>query len=314
MTAPCWKGRALLLWGALTLGACASGPRSWKHVHTPHFDLYTQGGKHAYGPVLERLEMVHLALSQTFFQNTDVPGFDVFLYEPADAMYILGDYGGRFVGGLGPRGTLVMKDGATSEDIDPLATHELAHGFIGATFRTIPVWFNEGLASYLGTLRMREGLACFGGRDRMRSRQTIRGQLIPVRELFAAGGSQFYDASWEHSHYASGLVIIHYIFHGEGNRLRRRFDVFAKHFSFPANVATVSFEAWANTFPDVPIDQLDGRVKDHLRDVFDRPGGKCYGIPFKEPPEPDYKVEPADLALVKQREDWLKANRLRLKW
>jgi len=307
-------GRALLIWGALTLGGCASGPRAWKHVSTPHFDLYTQGGKHAYGPVLERLEMVHLALSQTFFQSTDVSGFEVFLYEPEDAMYILGDYGGRFVGGLGPKGTLVMKNGASSEDIDPLAAHELAHGFIGATFRTIPVWFNEGLASYLGTMRMRDGLACFGGRDRMRSRQAIRGQLIPVRELFAVRGARFYDASWEHSHYASGLAIIHFLFHGEESRLRPRFDAFAKHFAVRANVETVTFDAWANTFPDIPIDQLDNRVKDHLRDVFDRPGGKCMAIPFKEPPEPDYKVAPADLALVQQREGWLKANRLRLKW
>jgi hypothetical protein len=307
-------GRALLLGGALLLAACAGGPGGWKHVSTPHFDLYTTGGSHAYGPVLERLEMVHTALSKTFFQDTEVPGFDVFLYEPEEAMYILGDYGGRFVANLGPRGTLVMKNSASSEDIDPLATHELAHGFIRATFKTVPIWFNEGLATYLGSLRMRDGLACFGGRDRMQSREAIRGTLVPVRDLFAARGAQFYDASWEHSHYATGWAIIHFLFHGEGNRLRKRFDAFAKHFAVPANIETVSFEAWANVFPEIPIDELDTRLKDHVRNVFDRPGGRCMGIPFQEPPAPDYKVEPANLALVQEREAWLKANRLRLKW
>jgi len=314
MTLQRMTGRALLLGGALALTACASGPRSWKHVSTPHFDLYTQGGGNAYGPVLERLEMVHLALSTTFFQDTNVPGFDVFLYEPEDGMYILGDYGGRFLGGLGPKGTLVMKNGASSEDIDPLATHELAHGFIRATFRSVPVWFNEGFASYLGTLRMRDGMACFGGRDRMRSRQALRNQLIPVRELFAARSAQFHDRSWEHSHYTSGLAIIHFLFHGEGNRLRPRFDAFAKHFSVKADVTSVSFEAWANTFPDIPIEQLDNRVKDHMQTVFNVPGGKCLAIPFKEPPEPDYKVEPADTAFIQQREKWLYDNRPRLTW
>jgi hypothetical protein len=312
MTEQRMKGRALLLAGALALTACASGPRSWKHVSTPHFDLYTQAGSGAYEPVLERLEMVHLALSQSFFQNTDVPGFDVFLYEPEDGMYILGDYGGRFLGGLGPRGTMVMKNGASSEYIDPLTTHELAHSFIGRTFRTVPVWFNEGLATYLGSLRMREGIACFGGRDRMHSREAYRMQIIPVRQLFAARGAQFYDRSWEHSHYASGWAIIHFLFHGEGNRLRPRFDAFARHFSVRANVTDVSFQAWAKVFPDIPIDELDNRVKDHLRDVFDRPGGKCWGFPFKEPPEPNYKVEPADMALIQQRQDWLNKNRPRL--
>jgi hypothetical protein len=305
---------ALLLGGALVLASCASGPLGWKHVSTTHFDLYTTGGSHAYGPVLERLEMVHVALSQTFFQNTDVPGFDVFLYEPEEAMYILGDYGGRMVGNLGPRGTMVMKNGASSEDIDPLATHELAHAFIGHTFKTIPVWFNEGLASYLGTLRMRDGLACFGGRDRLRSAEAVRGMLVPVRELFAARGAEFHDASWEHSHYASGWAVIHYLLHGEGGRLRPRFDAFNKHFAVPANVQTVSFEAWADVFPDIPIDQLDTRIKDHIFNVFNRPGGKCLGIPFKEPPAPDYQVEPANMALVNEREAWLKANRLRLRW
>ncbi|HXU81485.1 MAG TPA: DUF1570 domain-containing protein [Polyangia bacterium] len=308
------RGKALLFGGALFLASCAGGPLGWKHVATTHFDLYTTGGSHTYGPVLERLEMVHLALSQTFFQNTDVPGFEVFVYEPEEAMYILGDYGGRFVAGLGPKGTLVMKNGASSEDIDPLAAHELAHGFIRATFKTIPVWFNEGLATYLGSLRMRDGLACFGGRDRMRSGEAVRGQLIPVRELFAARGAEFHDASWEHSHYASGWAVIHYLLHGEGGRLRRRFDAFNKHFADPGSVETVSFEAWANVFPDIPIEQLDTRVKDHLRNVFDRPGGKCMGIPFKEPPPPVYKVEPANMSLVNEREAWLKANRLRLKW
>jgi len=313
MTAHRSGGRWLLLGGALLLAACASGPAGWKHVSTPHFDLYTTCNGHGYEPVLERLEMVHSALTKTFFQNTEVPGFDVFLYEPEDAMYILGDYGGRFVH-LGARGTLVMKNGADSEYIDPLVTHELAHGFIGATFKTIPIWFNEGFATYLGSLRMRDGMACFGGRDRMWSQETYRGQFIPVRELFAARGAEFYGESWEHSHYASGWAVIHYLFHGEGNRLRPRFDAFAKHFAVRDKIETVSFDAWANVFPEIPIDQLDNRLKDHMRNVFDRPGGKCMGIPFKEPPEPDYKVEPADMKLVHEREAWLKQNRLRLKW
>jgi hypothetical protein len=313
MSAKQTTARALLVGGALALASCAHGPRSWKHVNTPHFDLYTTGGRNAYGPVLDRLEMVHVALSKSFFQNTDVPGFEVFLYEPEDAMYILGDYGGQFIGGLGPKGILVMKDGASSEDIDPLAAHELAHGFIGATFRTVPVWFNEGLASYLGTLRMRDGIACFGGRDRLQSREAYRGQLIPVRALFAASGSKFHDASWEHSHYASGWTVIHYLFHGENGRLRRRFDAFAKHFSVPDNVETVSFEAWANVFPEIPIEQLDNRLKDHLRNVFDRPGGKCMGFPF-EPPAVDYKVEPADMTFVQTREGHFKAHPMRLRF
>src|SRR4051812_2372678 len=116
MTAQRPDGRALLLGAALLVSACASGPMGWKHVSTTHFDLYTTGNGHAYKPVLERLEMVQVALAKTFFQDTEVPGFDVFLYEPEEAMYILGDYGGRFVGNLGQRGTLVMKNGASSED------------------------------------------------------------------------------------------------------------------------------------------------------------------------------------------------------
>jgi hypothetical protein len=297
----------------LTVGCAVHDPIGWKHVTTPHFELYTKGGRNAYGPILERLEMVHLALSKFFFGMTDVPGFDVFLYEPEEAMYMLGDYGGQFTF-LEGRGTLVMKNGASSESIDPLAAHELAHGFINATFKTVPVWFNEGFATYLGSIRMRDNMACFGGRDRMQSREAYRGQLIPVRELWTAGGGKFHDESWETSHYVSGWAIIHYLFHGEGNRLRSRFDAFAKHFSVPGNVNSVSFRAWADTYPEIPVTQLDNRIKDHLRDVFDRPGGKCMAFPFEPPPAPDYKVEPADMALVQRREGILKAHPMRLKW
>jgi hypothetical protein len=309
--------------GALLVAAALAGcahdpigitdPIGWKHVSTAHFDLYTRQGRHAYGPILERLEMVHAALSKFFFGMTDVPGFDVFLYEPEDALYILGDYGGQFTH-LDGRGTLVMKDGASSETIDPLAAHELSHGFIGATFRTIPVWFNEGFATYLGSIRMRSDMACFGGRDRMQSREAYRGQLVPVRELFSVGGSGFHDPSWETSHYVSGWAVIHYLFHGEGNRLRRRFDAFAKHFAVPDDVHTVSFEAWADTYPEIPIEQLDNRIKDHLRDVYDRPGGKCMGFPFEQPPTPNYKVVPADMAFINKREAYFKAHPMRLRW
>lgn len=308
------RARALLLaTAALALASCAHGPRAWKHVSTPHFDLYTTTGRNAYGPLLERLEMVHFVLSNSFFQVTDVPGYDVFLYEPEDAMYILGDYGGVFNGGLGPRGTLVMKDGASSEYIDPLATHELAHGFIGRTFKTIPTWFNEGLATYLGSLRMRDGMACFGGRDRMQSREAYRMQIIPVRDLFRTRAAKFHDASWERSHYVSGWAVIHYLFHGEDRALRKRFDAFAKHFAVRANIERVSFEAWENTFPEIPLAQLDDRIKDHLRNVFDRPGGKCMAIPFQIPPLPELKVQPADMAVVNAREKVLKANPMRLR-
>lgn len=148
----------------------------------------------------------------------------------------------------------------------------------------------------------------------MSAYHAVRGQLIPIKQLFAARGAVFHDASWEGSHYNSGAAVIHYIFHGEGNRLRARFDQFAGHFSRRANIDTISFEAWANTFPDFPVEGLDNRVKDHMRNVFQKAGGKCLAIPFREPPEPDYKVEPADMALVQQRESWLKANKLRLRW
>jgi hypothetical protein len=307
------RARALLPAAVLALASCAHGPRTWKHVSTAHFDLYTTTKANAYEPLLERLEMVHNVLSTSFFQITDVPGYDVFLYEPEDAMYILGDYGGSFRPDLGPRGTLVMKDGASSEHVDPLATHELAHGFIGRTFKTIPVWFNEGLATYLGSLRMRDGMACFGGRDRMQSREAYRTQLIPVKELFLAAPGTFHDQSWETSHYVSGWAVIHYLFHGEGSALRKRFDAFTKHFSVRDDVRRVSFAAWANTFPEIPIGQLDNRIKDHLREVFDRPGGKCLAFPYKEPPTPDFKVEPADMALISAREKVLKATPGRLK-
>jgi hypothetical protein len=79
-------------------------------------------------------------------------------------------------------------------------------------------------------------------------------------------------------------------------------------------VQTVSFDAWANTYPEIPIEQLDNRLKDHLRDVFDRPGGKCMGFPFDPPPEPNYKVVPADMAFINKREALFKAHPLRLRW
>src|SRR5205814_3304873 len=131
-------------------------------VSTDHFLLYTDQSAHTYRTVLERLDDVHAGLASSFFSQTATPPLDVFLFSEGEFRELAGPWGGVFIGERGKGGALAIYDGWDPHFVDAVAAHELAHGFIGATYPSVPMWFNEGFASYLESIIVERDRVWFG--------------------------------------------------------------------------------------------------------------------------------------------------------
>jgi hypothetical protein len=291
-------GPAGLLVAVVACFGCAHDLPGWKVATTENFRLYTDQKPRSYEAVLERLEDVHGGLSSSLF-SANIPPTEVFLFEPSEFQSLLGPVGGVAIGGVGKSGVLVLYDGWDPAFIERTAAHELAHAFIGATFRAPPIWFNEGLATYAESIMVQENAVLFGSRKVGVAHTAAAGRLVKVQELFSAPHKQFHG-DWETRHYTTAWAVIHYIWHGEQRRLRPRFDAFGAALSNEAGRPGGSLRAWKAVFPEVPLSELDGRLLDHMNEAFGRGRDSVVGFRRKRPERAPIALAPADMAYVDQ--------------
>jgi hypothetical protein len=300
--------KTMLLGLTLGLAACAHEPAGWKVVSTDHFNVYTDRGAHAYEWVTERLEDVHAGLAQSFFAETATPPLEVFLFGEMEFQELVSNrYGGMFLGDHG-KGTLILSDAGDPAFIDHITAHELSHGFIHATFPAVPIWFNEGFATYLESMVVEEGehRVTFGSLDAHASVTAGIGRMVPMDQLFSARFDQFHG-EWEHSHYATGWALVHYIEHGENKQLRPRFDAFTAALAEATSARRSGATAWAKVYPEIPFGELDGRVRDHVNRAFDKHRDSRIAYKFIRPERAPLRIGPADM----QRVDSVRAKLLR---
>jgi hypothetical protein len=292
------KGRfagAFLAVVAAALVGCAHDLPGWKVASTEHFRLYTDQKAKDFEPVLDHLEHVHAGLTASLFSAT-IPPTEIFLFSPSEFHELLGPVGGLAMS-LGGKSVLVLFEGWDPAFIDRTAAHELAHTFIGATYRSPPVWFNEGLATYAESIMVQENAVMFGSNKVDVAEDAAARRLVPVAELFAARSTQFHG-DWERLQYTTAWAVVHFIWHGYQKGLRGRFDAFGAALSEEAGKPGGSLRAWNAVFPDVPLSELDGRLRDHMNEVYGRGRDSVVGFRFKRPERPPTVLAPADMRYV----------------
>jgi hypothetical protein len=289
----------VLLGLAVGLGACAHEPGGWKVVSSDHFNVYTDQRAHDYEWVVERLEDVHAGLSQSFFSETATPPLEVFLFGELEFQELVSNRtAGIFFGNHG-HGTLILSDAGDPAFIDHITAHEVSHGFIHATFPSVPIWYNEGFASYLESMVVEEGehRVTFGSLNAGISVEAGIGRMVPVQQLFTARWDEFHG-DWEHSHYAAGWALIHYIEHGENKQLRGRFDAFSTALAKVTSERGSGTTAWTQVYPEIPFNELDGRVRDHVNRSFDKHRDSRIAFKFVRPERAPLRIAPANMPKV----------------
>jgi hypothetical protein len=248
--------------------------------------------------VIERLEDVHAALSASLF-SVKIPPTEVFLFELSEFQTLLGPIGGMAVPSVGKNGVLVLYDAYDPMFLEQTAAHELAHTFIGATFVRPPIWFNEGFATYAESIMVQDHAVLYGSHKVHVADNAIQGRLVKVSDLFSAPGNKFHG-DWEALHYTTAWAVIHYLWHGENKQLRHRFSDFGAALSAEAGRSGGTARAWQATYPEIPLDSLDGRLRDHMRETYERGKNAVVGFRFERPPTPPISLVPADMSYVNQ--------------
>lgn len=215
-------GRAAVV--ALAL-ACGCGSRqvpgstagaagdSWWHVASERIRLQTNVDGSAAAARFAELERLRDALDRTY--QLVAPGHPA----PTQAMNVVhfadcDDM--RDTLGAGPRvGGMVVDSGLSDEKLVITCewgrfraltfVHELAHVYNGHYFPVLPIWLNEGLASYFETLQVAGGKAVLGAPSPIHGSWVNEWRQPELSALRAADGERFYSGGAKHG-YAWKLV------------------------------------------------------------------------------------------------------------
>lgn len=103
-----------------------------------------------------------------------------------------------------------------------LLLHEIAHHFIVTYLGDIPVWLNEGVATYLGWSAIDADHLALGEIPVTHFR-TLRmlcrsEKLMPLKEFLILGSSAFYEKSKSADHYSQAWGFVFFLLHGKMSR------------------------------------------------------------------------------------------------
>ncbi len=204
--------------------ALAAGlPGKWLEVRSPHFVVVSNAGRRPAMETAEHFEQIREIFTQA------LPGR---LAESGPPLRVFAASGERTMkrllpafwerkGGVRPVGVfrsnplgvqVVVRADLLASGYHGVVYHEYFHMLVQGTGVQVPLWLNEGLASYWGSTRLTRKAAEVGRPDIGRLELLRSGQLMKLEELMAVERSsphygrsdkaqRFYAQSWALTHY-----------------------------------------------------------------------------------------------------------------
>jgi hypothetical protein len=269
-----------------TLGCSVLQPRSagpgkgeeaWREFSSGHFVLCTDAAGDDARESLAELETIYETLRSILFSDDAgaAPVHVVLFVHTADLQ--------RFI----PSGTIaafvpplpgdpeshatMLLETSLSDEARRVFLHETTHAFIRRSFSPVPIWLNEGLATYFETMRIESGRVVLG--------EPIEAFAMPanmVPSLFAlltADAATFYAGGNAHSveglhqqssFYAASWNLVHMLMHGK-EEYRNRFQDFLEALKRrePAE------RAWRRMFDEETSRKLARDYLEYLRSDLD---------------------------------------------
>lgn len=263
---------ALLLCVFLGAGCAAStrlgerhAERRWAQIDTPHFSVSTNLDELAALELARSLEEARAALlALAWTGGRDPRGrTPVVVFErPAEFEHYVGraTFAGVAIGTPGFERLLSFRPGGHT-GIPPVVIHEMVHELSQWFMPVQPLWFAEGLAEYLTTLRYersrQQATIGEGSEDNLRWLLST-GVLMRSSKLFGRRGSEEADPREQASFYASSWLLVHYLLNREGAAFGR--------FQLGLTRLVPWRRAWDEAFPGLDLDELDARVLAYARE------------------------------------------------
>jgi hypothetical protein len=251
----------LLALAVLASSACASlppcparGGPAWSEWTSPHFTLFTDLDVDDARSTLRDYEELRAAVHLAAWRRAPEPRGRVVVIALRDLrerhVFVPAGYLATFMTAPPLSQPFIIKSGSERDDV---VTWTLVHA-LGRQYGLqgkVP-WFDEGLARYLGPLRLDEdGKVTYGQVDPQLLRALTFGHLTSFENLWnpvpLEDRGKFYATSW---------VVVHYLFNHEG----ARFDEFQRRLLTTSDARA----AWREVFPDLTSEVMDARLSAYV--------------------------------------------------
>jgi hypothetical protein len=248
------------------------GGPAWYEVSGEHFVLRTDMTESDAARAAAALEQAYAELHAAGFPTADPrgPALHVVAFRDEAEMDRYwaprhGFYSLRLPGDLEREPTIVMR--AESSELLAGRTridflHELTHRFTERVYGPVPPWLNEGLASFLSTIRVEGRTAVLGeiplGVSCVEMPSVAELRAVEPRALDAEFEEdareqlqRFYCGSW---------ALVHFLMNGPDDERARFSGLLQK-----VRQGELFFDAWQATLGAVPLDKLEAEFAEYTR-------------------------------------------------
>ena len=266
--------RFLIFLAAVFGGTPFAGGEEWLEVKSPHFMVLTDAGEGSARRMAREFELIRVVFQQAFGHSPVDPAEPIYIYaledergmaellpriweDPTRAKPI-----GLFRQGADRNYVALILDAGGGR---PYATiyHEYFHLLVTVNFGEIPLWLNEGLASFWATTEIWAKEVHIGGVDEDYLNILRRESLLPLPMLFTVDHESPYynDADKASIFYAQSWAFVHYLLLGNSPGPDAP-DKLARYLSFIRENREPE-AAWSEAFPN--IGSLEKLLADYVR-------------------------------------------------
>ena len=221
---------ALVAWGIGTVAAAASpadNTQGWSQLRSANFYVIGDAGAGQLRQVAERLEQFRETLGILFpnaiagatTPTTVIVFKSQHTYDPYKPQYHgkAKSLTGYFLPGQAVNYITLTTEGGI-EVLGSVVYHEFVHLLVNNSVRSIPLWFNEGLAEYYATFEVKsDGRVALLGKVQPEHVLLLRDKFLPLESIVTVDhDSPLYNESDKASiFYAESWALVHYLLVGD---------------------------------------------------------------------------------------------------
>lgn len=238
--------------------------RKWLEVRTPNFEIRSLLSKKETIKLARNLEVFRVVaalVTNVGLSDSSIPT-DIYAIKAGSAskVFDLGGNAGIFFTGL-RRNTIVVRD-SSGVDESAIIMHEYVH-FLIRNFGSLnyPMWFHEGFAEYLSSMRIRSETVAVGGVPPHRVRSFTQSSWIPLQSIIARRGDDDWPPRRNSMFYAEAWSLVHFL----QNRPEQEesFDQQLKSYAKLLDSGAEPIESFEEAF-GITMQRLDRDVRDYL--------------------------------------------------
>jgi len=268
------RGRPLLITVLLAATFCSSTAhafgkeleeRKWLQVRTENFQIYSQLSKRETLELIRHLEIFRqVAAIFTGVGLADSPVPTAIYAVPSGKvsreLSIDSSYAGYFRTGL-RRNLIVVRDVPHTDEVATIM-HEYVHFLVGSFGKfNYPMWFNEGFAEYLSSMRVRSDEIIIGGVPPERVYSFRNYRWISMREIISRRGSDDWPAQRNWMFYSEAWALVHFLMNR--TEVESRFNDQLEEYIGKLDAGGDSIASFEAAF-GVSVEKLDRDVQNYL--------------------------------------------------